>query len=143
MLGPEKEILANEVAAGQVKIVYWPMLDLGPNSHDSAAAVQCAGEQDPLAFWRYHDTLYENQRSLYLARREFYVDTAVALGLDQAAFERCFDGGASHDLASQLDETRRAAGIFNRPTFTVGRQQLIGSQPYEAFAAAIAAELQE
>lgn len=141
MLGAEKDIIANDVTAGTVKIIYWPMLDLGPNSTNAAAAAFCAGEQAPAEFWRMHDYLYENQRSVYLANRGFFVQTARALGLDEPAFEACFDGEPVRDLLAQLDSDRRANRVSQRPTFdltsTLGSQRLLGAQPYENFAEVI------
>lgn len=148
MLGPEKQILADYVSAGYAKLVYWPMLDLGDNSENAAAGTFCAGEQDPLAFWRYHDMMFEDQFSLYMAGRDHFVEAAVALGLDQAAFESCYDGDDVRTLLQTLDQNRRERGIFNRPTIDIAAatsdgQRIIGSQSYETFAAAIEAQLSE
>lgn len=137
MLGAEKDIVNNHVLMGQVKMVFWPMLDLGPNSENAAAAAFCAGEQDPAKFWEFHQTLFEDQRTVYLARRDYFVQTAAALGLDGPAFETCFDGGAMRTLLADLDATRREAGVRQRPTFDVNGQRLLGSQPYETFAGII------
>jgi protein-disulfide isomerase len=141
VLDAERDIIANHVLSGQVKLVYWPMLDLGPNSENAAVAAFCAGEQDPAQFWAYHDTLFENQGSVYLARRDFFVDTAVALGLDTAAFERCYDGDVTRALVTALDVARREAGVTQRPTFDVNGQRLVGAQPYETFAEAIQSQI--
>ncbi len=141
MLGAEREIIANEVAAGQVKLVYWPMLDLGPNSENAAAAAFCAGEQDPAAFWEAHHTLFENQIHLYLARRGYFMETAAGLGLDMAAFETCYDGREMRDLLAELDAARREVGVRQRPTFDVNGQRFLGSQPYEIFAEVISSQL--
>lgn len=141
MLGAERDIVANHVLTGQVKMVYWPMLDLGPNSENAAAAAFCAGEQDPALFWAVHHALFEEQRSVYLARRGYFVDTAVALGADEAAFEACYDGEEMRALLAQLDEFRREAGVTQRPTFDVNGRRLLGSQPYETFAGVISAAL--
>lgn len=141
MLGAEREIIANEVAAGQVKLVYWPMLDLGPNSENAAAAAFCAGEQDPAAFWEAHHTLFENQIHLYLARRGYFMETAAGLGLDMAVFEVCYDGREMRDLLAELDAVRREAGVTQRPTFDVNEQRFLGAQPYEIFAEVISSQL--
>ena len=89
MLGAEREIIANHVLNGQVRLVFWPMLDLGPNSANAAAAAFCAGEQDPAAFWAFHDTLFENQADVYGADRDYFVNMAATAGLDGAAFAAC------------------------------------------------------
>jgi predicted DsbA family dithiol-disulfide isomerase len=141
VLGAERGIIANEVAAGQVKLIFWPMLDLGPNSENAAVTAFCAGEQDPAHFWAAHDTLFENQRSVYLAGRDFFVETAAALGLDGPTFEACYDGEAMRDHIRQLDQARRDKGIRQRPTFDVNGQLLLGAQPYETFAEVILDQL--
>lgn len=141
MLGAEREIIANHVLTGQVKLVYWPMLDLGPNSENAAAAAFCAGEQEPAQFWAYHHALFENQRSVYLARRDFFVELAAGLGLDGATFEACYDGDETRALLEQLDGARREAGVSQRPTFDINGTRLAGSQPYELFAGVIAEQL--
>lgn len=138
MLGVERDIVSNHVATGEVKIVYWPMLDLGPNSTNAAAAAFCAGEQDPAHFWTFHHTLFEDQRRVYLARRDYFVETAAALGLDTDQFETCYDGDDVRATLEQLDATRREAGIRQRPTFDVGGRILLGSHTYETFAETIA-----
>ena len=145
MLGAEQELIANEVAAGQVRLVFWPILDLGPNSLNAAATAFCAGEQDPAAFWAAHDTLFENQRDVYGADRQYFLDVAAGLGLDATVFATCYDGQPVRDQLAALDAARREAGIFNRPTFALvsanGTRRLIGAQPYQTFAAAIDALL--
>lgn len=141
MLGAEREIIANEVAAGQARLVFWPMLDLGPNSLNATTTAYCAGEQDPAAFWAAHDTLFENQGDLYGADRQYFVDVAAGLGLDATTFVACYDGAAVREEVAALDAARREAGIFNRPTFDLNGQRLIGAQPYDTFAAAISSLL--
>ena len=138
MLGAERDIVANHVLAGEVKRVYWPMLDLGPNSENAAAAAFCAGEQDPALFWDVHHVLFEDQRSVYLAQRGYFIDAAVAQGADRESFEACYDSEAMRETLAELDAARRAAGVTQRPTFDLNGQRILGSQPYETFAAIIA-----
>lgn len=117
------------------------MLDLGPNSLNSAAAAFCAGEQGPELFWAMHDTLYENQRSLYVARTSFFQEKAESLGLDMAAFNTCYESEAMRDAIRALDEQRRNRGVTVRPTIDVGEERILGAQPFEVFDAAIQAAL--
>lgn len=137
MLGAGREIIADYVATGQVRVVYWPMLDLGPNSHNAAAAAFCAGEQGADAFWQMHDRLFEEQSTAFRAGREDFVSTAAALNLDPQAFGECYDNGRGHTLAVTLDNARRELGIVNRPTFDINGARLLGNQPYPVFAATI------
>lgn len=142
MLGAERDIKANEVAAGRARLVFWPVLDLGPNSVNAATTAFCAGEQDPAKFWAAHDTLFERQGDVYSADRDFFLAVADELGLDAATFAACYDGQTTRDLLTELDAARRREGIAQRPTFALvtatDTRRLIGAQPYETFAAAIA-----
>lgn len=133
MLGTEPQVIEEYVDSGQVKIVFWPMLDHGRPSLDSVAAAQCLGLQNPDLYWTAHDVFFENQSQLWNAGRDWYVDTAVALGADQSAFESCFDGGEAHAFVTQLDEARRRQGIRQRPTFDLNGFLFFGNVPFNVF----------
>ncbi|MCI0396247.1 MAG: DsbA family protein [Chloroflexi bacterium] len=141
MLGTEPEIVESYVNGGQVRLVFWPVLDHGNASLDSHAAADCIGRQSADAFWQIHDQFFANQNELWQADREYYVNAAVAVGVDQAAFEECYDGGTGHATVTELDSIRRERGIFNRPTFDVNGQLFFGAQPFETFAQFIEAAL--
>ena len=142
MLGAEPEIIANYVNRGSVRIVFWPMLDHGNASLNAHAAADCIGRQSVDAFWVVHDQFFANQGELWQADRDYFVDAAVAAGVDQVLFEECYDSGTGHATVTELDSIRRNLGIFNRPTFDINGQLLIGSQPFSVFSEYIEAELQ-
>ncbi len=133
MLGAEPEIVANYVETGQVKVVFWPVLNHGSPSVYSTLTAECIGRQNEAAFWAAHQRLFENQRDLWQADRDYYVATAVALGMDQAAFEACYDNPDTLAHIQKLDEMRRQWGIFSQPTFDVNGRVFSGAQPFSAF----------
>lgn len=133
MLGTEPDVIATYVDTGDVRIVYWPMLDHGNASLNAHAASDCIGRQDVDAFWEIHDRFYANQSELWSADREYFVNAAVSVGVDQAEFESCYDNGDGHAAVTALDSIRRERGIFNRPTFDINGQLLLGSQPFSTF----------
>lgn len=133
MRGAGQEIIDGHVAEGRVRLVYWPMLDLGPNSENAAVSAFCAGEQSAEAFWHMHDALFKNQGRVYVASRDDFVSKAATLGLDAAAFETCYDSEAMRVAVRRLDDARRDAGIRQRPTFDVGGQLVLGSQPFAVY----------
>lgn len=146
MQGAEQELIAGPVATGELRLVFWPMLDLGPNSTNSAIAAFCAGEQDPAAFWHVHDRLYGDQRNVYVANRDYFLGTIDGLGLDDAAFATCYDGEEMRQFLETLDQTRRDNGVRVRPTFDIAGptgepERIFGSQSFEAFNAIIQAKL--
>jgi 2-hydroxychromene-2-carboxylate isomerase len=85
------------------------------------------------AFWEIHDRFYANQGELWSADRDYFVNAALSVGVDQAQFESCYDGGDGHFTVTQLDGIRRERGIFNRPTFEIDGQFLLGSQRFATF----------
>jgi protein-disulfide isomerase len=119
VLGIEPEIIANHVQTGQVKLVFWPVLNHGNPSLYSTLTSECVGQQDPALFWDIHAYLFEHQGELWRADRDYYVNAAVAVGAEQSAFEACYDGpdGIAHVKA--LDAIRRQRNVFNQPTFDV------------------------
>lgn len=141
MLGAEQQIVDTFVPTGQVKVEFSPILDLGTNSLNAAAAAYCAGFQDPLAFWALHDAFFADQGSVYRADRDYFVNAAASVGVDQAAFASCYDSGEAHDLVTQHDDARRRQNIAIRPTIDINGQLLFGAQPFEAFEQVIRAAL--
>lgn len=133
MLGAEQEIVANQIESGQVRIVFWPMLDHGNASLNAHAAADCIGRQSADALWQVHDHFFRNQRDLWQAQRDYFVATAIDMGVDQFEFQACYDSGLGHATVTELDSIRRGLGIFNRPSFDINGQLLIGDQPYDVF----------
>jgi protein-disulfide isomerase len=135
VLGTEPDIIANYVETGRVKLVFWPVLNHGDPSVYSTLTAECMGQQDPDLFWVAHEYLFENQADLRRADREYYVNTAVSLGADQAQFEACYDGPDGIATVLELDNIRRQRGIFSQPIFDINGEVFVGAQPYDSFAA--------
>jgi protein-disulfide isomerase len=55
VLGTEPQIVATYVNSGQVRLVYWPMLDHGAASQNAHAAAECIGRQSVDAFEQCYD----------------------------------------------------------------------------------------
>lgn len=143
MLGTEPEIIRDFVVTGQVKLVFWPVINHGNPSVYSTVTAECAGQQNPDLFWSVHKYLFENQRDLWGADRDYFVNAAVALGADQATFEACYDSAEALAQVMELDNGRRERGIFSQPQFDINGRVFVGAQRYEAFAQAITASLNE
>ena len=135
MLGTEPDIIANYVETGQVKLIFWPVLNHGDPSVYSTLTAECMGQQDPDLFWVAHEHLFANQSDLWRADRDYYVNTAVALGADQAEFEACYDGPDGIATVLELDNIRRQRSIFSQPIFDINGEIFVGAQPYDSFAA--------
>ena len=142
MLGVEPQVIADYVATGRVKIVFWPVLNHGNPSIYSTLTAECAGRQDPSLFWAAHDALFRRQEALTAAGRDFYAGLAESIGADRAAFEQCFDDSSALDQVLALDDIRRQRGIVGQPIFDIGGQVLAGLPDYVILQTALDTALQ-
>ena len=121
----------------KIKFVYrhYPLPN-HPNARPAAEAAACAEVQGK--FWEYHDRLFANATKLADTDLKAY---AVAVGLDAAKFNTCFDNrqqkpGIDKDIA---DGER--VGVTGTPAFFINGRSLEGAQPFDAFKRVIDEEL--
>lgn len=119
MLGEEKRIREEYVETGRMMYIFWPVLNHGNHSVFSHAAMDCVAHQDPKLGWDMHEVLFINQRDLWSAPRDFFVQQAEIVGADIPAFEECFDTGAGVERVQALDTIRRDRGVRGQPIFDV------------------------
>lgn len=120
----------------KVLFVYRDYPILGPDSMQAALAAACAYDQN--AFWDFHDRLYAAPAML---NRDAFLQYAQELNLDLPTFTTCYDNAAHQADVTKDYNDAEAAGVGGTPTFFINGKVLVGAQPYEAFAAAIDAEL--
>jgi len=134
VLGTEPQVIDEYVQTGKVKLVFWPVINHNDPSIYSTLTAQCVGRQDPEKFWVVHEMLFTEQRDLWGADRDYFVNTAVAAGADQAAFESCYDDPNALAEVLQLDDIRRQRGIHGQPMFDIAGTIYGGAPPFESFA---------
>ena len=130
MLRVEPEIIANQVAAGDVNLAFHPMLDHGEASNLTHRTAECAGAQNPLAFWQMHNLLFERQSNHWRADNSIMVQLGSELGLDTDALLACINDPATQEKITRMDQSRRDAGIRLRPTFKINDEMIEGAVPY-------------
>jgi protein-disulfide isomerase len=103
------------------------------------AAREAYAQQGNQGFWRFHDTLFENQQHLERADLERY---AQAQGLDMARFRAALDNhthqAAIRDDMAAADATGAQIGT---PAFFIGGKFVAGALPFEEFQRRIDAAL--
>ena len=67
----------------------------------------------------------------------------MSFGLDQAAFEACYDSPDTLAEVMALDNIRRDRGIFGQPTFDANGLVFAGALPFDQFAVALDSQLAE
>jgi protein-disulfide isomerase len=123
------------LATGKAKLIFKNMAFIGQESTWAAEAAACASDQGK--FWDYHNKLFENQNGEN--KGAFKVDNlkrfALEIGLDEVAFNTCFDEGKyTAKIADERSEGQRR-GVSGTPTFFVGQTQV--DSTYEAISKAI------
>ncbi|HPF94928.1 MAG TPA: DsbA family protein [bacterium] len=122
-----------------VRLVYrhYPLSAIHPEAQKAAEASECAaklGGNDK--FWAMHDMLFAKQQTL---GTQTYLDSAKAIGVDEAKFKACLDSG---EMAARVnaDASEGAnAGVEGTPATFVNGQLISGAVPYAQLKAAIQA----
>lgn len=138
---------SGDIKAGKVRYIVrdFPISEIHPWALKAAVAARCAGDQSETAYWRYHDALFANQRTL---ADSLFPVLATQTRLDTARFNACrasgrFDKAIQNDRADAMK-----LGLNATPTFVVGRSQsdgkvtgrvIRGAQPLSQFETAVAA----
>jgi protein-disulfide isomerase len=125
-----------------VKFIYkhFPLVQIHPWAKSAAIAAVCATEQDPKAFWKLHDSFFENQKQINPGNvmdkaKGFLADA----GIDMDKWSTCAtdDSSEAHKAAEKtVDEsikTGQSLGVQGTPGFFVNGKFVNGAQPLSAF----------
>jgi len=113
----------------QARLIYkdFPLTQIHPWAMTAATAGRCAYQQNPTAFWKFHDLLFDNQA--IVAPENAYQkmqDYATQSGLDAAALKVCMaDPQTQEDVKRSVSEGE-SLHITNTPTIFVNGRRLIG-----------------
>jgi protein-disulfide isomerase len=114
----------------QVRLIFkdYPIEQIHPWAKTAALAGRCAYQQDPKAFWKMYDSLYDNQ-DVISAENAWtkMVDYAGQAGLDQNAFKACL---ASPEAAAAVDANvanGKALEVSSTPTLFVNGRRIVGA----------------
>ncbi|HEY2460446.1 MAG TPA: thioredoxin domain-containing protein [Candidatus Acidoferrum sp.] len=116
----------------QVRVVFkdFPIEVLHPWARTAAIAGRCAYQQDPKAFWKMYDAIYDSQELIstenaWTKMAEF----AGKAGLNADAFRVCM---ASPEAGAAIDASRangQRLEVNSTPTMFVNGRRLIGADP--------------
>ena len=117
----------------QVRVVFkdFPIESLHPWARTAALAGRCAYQQDPKAFWKVYDAIYDQQGLISAANAwSKMADFAAGSGLDPDAFKTCM---ASPEAAAAVDASRangQELEVNSTPTVFVNGRRLVGADPH-------------
>jgi len=116
----------------QARLVFkdYPIEQLHPWARTGALAGRCAYQQDPKAFWRMYDALYDHQELINAANAwDKVVDYAGQYGLKTDVFKSCM---TSPDTAKALDASvanARLMEVNSTPTLFINGRRMVGADP--------------
>jgi protein-disulfide isomerase len=117
----------------QVRVVFkdFPLESLHPWARTAALAGRCAYQQDPKAFWKVYDAIYDQQEVISAANAwAKMADFAAAAGLNAESFKACM---ASPEAAAAVDASRtngQQLEVSSTPTVFVNGRRLVGGDPH-------------
>ncbi len=116
----------------QVRLVFKDFpLEQHPWARTAAIAGQCAYNQDPKAFWKLYDLIYDNQ-DLIFGENAYskLTDYASQIGLNVDTFKSCL---ASPEAAAAVEASRAnglALEVSSTPTVFFNGRRTIGADPH-------------
>ena len=119
--------------AGKVRLVFkdFPIEQLHPWARTAAIAGRCAYQQDPKAFWKMYDFIYDNQEIISAANAwTKMMDYAGQSGLDAEAFKGCM---ASPEAGAAVNASRangQQLDVNSTPTIFVNGRRIVGADPH-------------
>ncbi len=113
----------------QVRLVYkdFPLTQIHPWAMTAAQAGRCAYNQNPAAFWKFHDLIFDHQDlispgNVWDKMQEY----ATQAGLDSTALRTCISAQSVQAQIQKSVAEGEALHIANTPTIFVNGHRLIG-----------------
>ncbi|MGB9430643.1 MAG: thioredoxin domain-containing protein [Candidatus Acidiferrum sp.] len=117
----------------QAKLVFkdFPLDSIHPWARTAALAGRCAYQQDPKAFWKMYDLIYDNQDLISAANAyDKMRDFATRAGLNADTFKSCL---SSPQVTAEIDasiENGKLVNVRSTPTVFVNGRPLSGADPH-------------
>lgn len=117
----------------QVKLIFkeFPLDNIHPWARTAALAGRCAYQQDPKAFWKLYDMIYDNQDIISASNAyDKMMDYAGKAALNTANFKACL---GSPQAATEVDASMANAKLLDvrsTPTLFINGRRLVGADPH-------------
>jgi protein-disulfide isomerase len=119
--------------AGKVRVVFkdFPIEQIHPWARTAAIAGRCAYQQDPKAFWKMYDFIYDNQELISAANAwTKMADYAGQSGLDGGAFKSCMASPEAGAAVNASQANGQKLEVNSTPTVFVNGRRMVGADPH-------------
>jgi protein-disulfide isomerase len=119
--------------AGRVRVVFkdFPLEQIHPWARTASIAGRCAYQQEPSAFWKMYDFIYDNQEIISAANAwTKMVDYAGQSGLNTDTFKSCM---ASPEPGAAVNASRangQQLEVSSTPTVFVNGRRVVGADAH-------------
>jgi protein-disulfide isomerase len=117
----------------QVKLYFkdFPIDQIHPWARTAAIAGRCAYQQDPKAFWKLYDLIYDNQDLVSAANAyDKMLEFAGRANLNTELFKSCLSSpGPTSEIDASL-ANGKLLGVNSTPTIFVNGRRLAGADPH-------------
>ena len=113
----------------EVRLVFkhYPLTDIHPWAMTAAIASQCAFQQNPAAFWKIHDAIFDAQDVISTSNVwDKMLDLANQLGLNPEAYRACMINPETAAQVKATIEEGHALTITATPTTFVNSRRVVG-----------------
>ncbi len=113
----------------QVRVYFkdFPLTSIHPWARPAAIAGRCVFRQKPVAFWDFHDWIYNNQQQITAENlKEKVTGFAREKGLDVAPLTACMDTKATEKEVDREIAEGKALGINSTPTMFLNGRRFAG-----------------
>jgi protein-disulfide isomerase len=118
----------------QVNFVFkdFPLEQVHPWARTGAIAGRCAYQQDPKAFWKMYDSLYDHQ-DLISAENAWtkMVDYAGQAGLNVETFKSCMTSKEATAAVDASIANGKLLDVSSTPTLFVNGRRIVGADPHQ------------
>jgi protein-disulfide isomerase len=118
----------------QVRMVFkdFPLEQIHPWARTGALAGRCAFDQEPKAFWKMYDLLYDNQDLISAANAwDKMVDYAGQAGLKADVFKACMTGPEAIAAVDASIANGKLLEVGSTPTLFVNGRRIVGADPHQ------------
>jgi protein-disulfide isomerase len=119
--------------AGKVRLIFkdFPIDQIHPWARTAAIAGRCAYQQDPKAFWKMYDLIYDNQEVISAANAWTNVlDYAAQSGLNAETFKACRASPEAADAVNASRANGLQVEVNSTPTIFVNGRRIVGADPH-------------
>jgi protein-disulfide isomerase len=117
----------------QVKLIFkdFPLDALHPWARTASLAGRCTYQQDPAAFWKFYDYIYDKQDLITAANvYDKVLDSAGQANLNQDTFKACL---AAPQTTAEVDASIANGNLLevrSTPTLFVNGRRIVGADPH-------------